>query len=79
MYLTEPINVLIALFGASLPITYVYIVSRCMKGDLVHTDEIAEEPGQTHNTAIIDEKATDGHSEYACGHPVVHHDLAPAH
>jgi len=79
MYPTEFINIIIAICGAACPITYVYFVSRYVEADLEHTDLIAEQPGQTHNTAIIDEKAVDGHAEYACGHPVIQHGLAPAH
>ncbi len=58
-------NIAIIIFAASLPITYVLCVVRCMKGDYVRTDEIAKEPGQTHHTAIIDLHAPDGHSPMA--------------
>ncbi len=79
MHSTELINYVIAAIGASFPITYLLIVNRCIKGDLQRTDKIAEEPGQTHNTAILDLHAPDGHAAHAATDEPHHAGLAFAH
>jgi len=79
MHSTELINYVISFSAASLPVIYLFCVARGIKGDLERTDLIAEEPGQTHNTAIIDLHASDGHAPHAAGEDLHHEGLAFAH
>lgn len=79
MHSTELINYVISFCAASLPVVYLFCVARGINSDLQHTDQIAEQPGQTHNTAIIDLHAKDGHTAHAAGKDLHHEGLAFAH
>lgn len=82
MYATELINYLLVGAGFSCPIIYLYFVNRCVNNDLEYTDQLAEQPGQTHNTAIINIEAPNGHAEHAYDDELLsqfHHEAAVAH
>lgn len=47
-------NLLLFLFAAALPTTYVLVVSRWIKLDSAATRKLASEPGQTDHTAHVE-------------------------
>lgn len=79
MHSTDLINYVISFCAASLPVIYLFCVARGINGDLQDTDQIAEQPGQTHNTAIIDLHAKDGHTAHATGDKLQAEGFAFAH
>lgn len=84
MNVTEPINIVIAVVGGLFPLMYIYFVNRFVNHDLEHTDEIAEQAGQTHHTAIINTEIPDGHAAHAADDELLplhhhHHHGAIAH